>query len=103
MLHYRLLEKLGEGSMRVVYKVQDMKLHRLVTLKFLPEYLLREKEAGSRFSHRAKVASVSDHPNITAINKTDEAEGECTRHKEHVERKSIKQLLSVTGNSQADP
>jgi serine/threonine protein kinase len=100
--HYRILEKLAEGGMGVVYKAQDTKLDRIVAVKFLPEYLLRGEVAKTRFVQEARAASALDHPNITAICEIDEAESKCPVCIEHVERKPIKQLMFVTETSRRD-
>jgi serine/threonine protein kinase/Tfp pilus assembly protein PilF len=91
--HYKILEKLGEGGMGVVYKAQDIKLDRIVALKFLPKHLLCDNEAKTRFEHEAKAASALDHPNIATIHEIDEVEGECFMSMAYIEGKSIKELL----------
>jgi serine/threonine protein kinase/lipoprotein NlpI len=91
--HYKILEKLGEGGMGVVYKAQDTKLDRIVALKFLPKHLLCNSEAKERFEQEAKAASALDHPNIATIFEIDEAEGECFISMAYIEGKSIKELL----------
>ena len=57
ILHYKIVEKLGEGGMGVVYLAEDTKLKRKVAIKFLPPHLHLNKEAEKRFMSEAKAAS----------------------------------------------
>ncbi len=76
VLHYELLERLGEGGMGVVYRACDTSLEREVALKFLSADLQASEEEVDRFLHEARAISRLNHPNIATIYAVEEDRGE---------------------------
>ncbi len=73
--HYRIVEKLGEGGMGVVYKAEDTTLGRPVALKFLPPHILDSDIERQRFLNEAQTAAKLSHPNICGVHEIDEVGG----------------------------
>jgi serine/threonine protein kinase/dipeptidyl aminopeptidase/acylaminoacyl peptidase len=94
--HYKILEKLGEGGMGVVYKVQDTKLDRLLALKFLPPHLTVNDTDKARFIQEAKAASAINHNNVCIIHDIQEDDDRQFIVMEYVDGKTLRETVGTS-------
>ncbi|MCB0288896.1 MAG: protein kinase [Calditrichaeota bacterium] len=92
--HYKILEKIGEGGMGVVYKALDTRLKREVAIKFLPERIANNPDARQRFLLEAQAAAALNHPNIATIYEIDEVDDLVFFAMEYIRGENLKDKLN---------
>ena len=92
--HYRIIAKIGEGGMGVVYRAEDTRLKRTVALKFLQGRTLGGRRERERFLREAQAAAALEHPNICAVHEIEEAEGMTFIVMAYVEGKSLGEIIA---------
>ncbi|MFQ5684690.1 MAG: protein kinase, partial [Candidatus Binatia bacterium] len=93
ILHYRILEKLGEGGMGVVYKAEDQRLERTVGIKLLPRHITADEQVRKRFENEAKAAAGLNHPNIATVYAIEESDDETFIVMEYIDGQELKSAI----------
>jgi non-specific serine/threonine protein kinase len=97
LARYKIIGKLGEGGMGVVYRAEDTELHRQVSLKLLPEHMAEDPERLERFRREARAVAALNHPNIVTIHSIEVVESTHFLTMELVEGDSLDQVLPPGG------
>ena len=95
ILHYKILEKLGEGGMGIVYLAEDTKLRRQVAIKFLPPQISANEEERKRFEIEARAAASLNHPNISIIHSIEESGDSCFIVMEFIDGIELKEKIKI--------
>jgi serine/threonine-protein kinase len=93
VLHYKILEKLGEGGMGIVYLAEDTKLQREVAIKFLPSHIATKSDEHKRFEIEARAAAALNHPNIATIYAIEETDDQMFIVMEYINGLELKEKL----------
>ena len=91
--HYKVIDKLGEGGMGVLYLAEDLQLNRKAVLKFLPPDMMNDLETNLRFKREAQSAGSLSHPNIVTIYDVGVHENKTFIAMEYVEGKTLRELI----------
>src|SRR4051794_28194146 len=91
--HYRILSILGKGGMGIVYKAEDIRLGRIVAVKFAPENLSRDSQYAERFQREARAVSVLNHPNICVLHDIGEVDGHAFLVMECLEGQTLRERI----------
>ena len=94
--HYKIIEKLGEGGMGIVYKAEDLRLDRVVALKFLSHQIGDDEAAKARLLQEAKAASAVNHQNVCIVYDIGESEGKKFISMEYVDGETLRKKFSVS-------
>jgi serine/threonine protein kinase len=95
LAHFRIVEKLGEGGMGIVYRATDEKLRRAVALKVLPESFAKNDDRRRRFLREARSAAAVTHANIATVYEADEADGHVYIAMELVDGETLRSVLET--------
>ena len=95
ILHYNILEQVGQGGMGIVYKAHDTKLKRDVAIKSLPHHIAANEEERERFKIEAQAAAALNHNNIATIYSIEEADDKLFIVMEYIEGKELKDVIGA--------